>query len=276
MSTSRARRAYAGGKRPCRDSGRPGVTSPDAVTPLTAVPVNALSQYRSPGVSVSAQQRRRSQVAHRPASRREPPVAVKVAWRRSVKTLPSCGKNGGARYSRARPVGPGHRRRTRPPPGGGEGVVAPRGSRSPTPPWGSRCDDQRRYHPMQRILSHQLPAHVDETVTLAGWVHRRRLLKSVAFLIVRYALPGRSSARSARSSRKRAYAGRPPSMCVRRPASRPGCCDAGHRRVENWRHTRGRRVSSRRSRSRAACGPLRSSARAARYAAAASSARPRR
>lgn len=38
---------------------------------------------------------------------------------------------------------------------------------------------------MQRILSTQLPAHVHETVTIAGWIHRRRLLKSVAFLIVR-------------------------------------------------------------------------------------------
>ncbi|MCZ7436220.1 aspartate--tRNA(Asn) ligase [Micromonospora sp. WMMC241] len=38
---------------------------------------------------------------------------------------------------------------------------------------------------MQRILSTQLPTHVGATVRLAGWVHRRRLLKSVAFLIVR-------------------------------------------------------------------------------------------
>ncbi|GAB1690310.1 aspartate--tRNA(Asn) ligase [Krasilnikovia sp. M28-CT-15] len=38
---------------------------------------------------------------------------------------------------------------------------------------------------MQRILSTQLAAHVGETVTVAGWVHRRRLLKSVAFLILR-------------------------------------------------------------------------------------------
>ncbi|WP_433302422.1 aspartate--tRNA(Asn) ligase [Actinoplanes sp. CA-030573] len=38
---------------------------------------------------------------------------------------------------------------------------------------------------MQRILSTQLTAHRGETVTIAGWVHRRRLLKSVAFLIVR-------------------------------------------------------------------------------------------
>ncbi|HEX6969683.1 MAG TPA: aspartate--tRNA(Asn) ligase [Micromonosporaceae bacterium] len=38
---------------------------------------------------------------------------------------------------------------------------------------------------MQRVLSRHLPRHVGETVTVAGWVHRRRLLKSVAFLIVR-------------------------------------------------------------------------------------------
>ncbi|MEV5633957.1 aspartate--tRNA(Asn) ligase [Micromonospora tulbaghiae] len=38
---------------------------------------------------------------------------------------------------------------------------------------------------MQRILSAELPARVGATVRLAGWVHRRRLLKSVAFLIVR-------------------------------------------------------------------------------------------
>jgi nondiscriminating aspartyl-tRNA synthetase len=38
---------------------------------------------------------------------------------------------------------------------------------------------------VQRVLSAQLPGHVGETVTIAGWVHRRRLLKSVAFLILR-------------------------------------------------------------------------------------------
>ncbi|XVV14473.1 aspartate--tRNA(Asn) ligase [Actinoplanes sp. CA-131856] len=38
---------------------------------------------------------------------------------------------------------------------------------------------------MQRILSTQLASHVHETVTIAGWIHRLRLLKSVAFLIVR-------------------------------------------------------------------------------------------
>ncbi|MGX6601760.1 aspartate--tRNA(Asn) ligase [Micromonosporaceae bacterium Da 78-11] len=38
---------------------------------------------------------------------------------------------------------------------------------------------------MQRILSTRLTAHVGKPVTIAGWVHRRRLLKSVAFLILR-------------------------------------------------------------------------------------------
>jgi len=36
-----------------------------------------------------------------------------------------------------------------------------------------------------RILSTQLGAHTGEPVRLAGWIHRRRLLKSVAFLILR-------------------------------------------------------------------------------------------
>jgi nondiscriminating aspartyl-tRNA synthetase len=38
---------------------------------------------------------------------------------------------------------------------------------------------------VQRILSTRITRHVGETVTVAGWIHRRRLLKSVAFLIVR-------------------------------------------------------------------------------------------
>ncbi|MFF4875941.1 aspartate--tRNA(Asn) ligase [Micromonospora sp. NPDC000668] len=38
---------------------------------------------------------------------------------------------------------------------------------------------------MQRVLSHHLHLHLGTTVRIAGWVHRRRLLKSVAFLIVR-------------------------------------------------------------------------------------------
>ncbi|MEU7826517.1 aspartate--tRNA(Asn) ligase [Catellatospora sp. NPDC049111] len=38
---------------------------------------------------------------------------------------------------------------------------------------------------MQRILSVELPRHVGARITIAGWIHRRRLLKSVSFLIVR-------------------------------------------------------------------------------------------
>jgi nondiscriminating aspartyl-tRNA synthetase len=38
---------------------------------------------------------------------------------------------------------------------------------------------------MQRILSSALPEHIGSYVRIAGWIHRRRLLKSVAFLIVR-------------------------------------------------------------------------------------------
>jgi nondiscriminating aspartyl-tRNA synthetase len=37
----------------------------------------------------------------------------------------------------------------------------------------------------QRVLSAELPAHVGETVLLHGWVHRRRTLKSVSFLVLR-------------------------------------------------------------------------------------------
>lgn len=38
---------------------------------------------------------------------------------------------------------------------------------------------------MERVPAQQLPARTGTTVRAAGWVHRRRLLKSVAFLIVR-------------------------------------------------------------------------------------------
>lgn len=38
---------------------------------------------------------------------------------------------------------------------------------------------------MRRVLSTSLPTHVGRPVTIAGWLHRRRLLKSVAFLILR-------------------------------------------------------------------------------------------
>jgi nondiscriminating aspartyl-tRNA synthetase len=38
---------------------------------------------------------------------------------------------------------------------------------------------------MDRVLAADLPAHVGKTVRVAGWLHRRRELKSVTFLIVR-------------------------------------------------------------------------------------------
>jgi len=38
---------------------------------------------------------------------------------------------------------------------------------------------------ISRVLSADLPEHVGEHVTIAGWLHRRRELKSVSFLIIR-------------------------------------------------------------------------------------------
>ena len=38
---------------------------------------------------------------------------------------------------------------------------------------------------ISRVLAADLPAHVGEKVRMAGWLHRRRELKSVTFLIVR-------------------------------------------------------------------------------------------
>jgi nondiscriminating aspartyl-tRNA synthetase len=38
---------------------------------------------------------------------------------------------------------------------------------------------------ISRVLSAELPEHIGEKVTIAGWLHRRRELKSVTFLIIR-------------------------------------------------------------------------------------------
>jgi len=38
---------------------------------------------------------------------------------------------------------------------------------------------------ISRVLTAELPRHVGERVTIAGWLHRRRELKSVTFLIIR-------------------------------------------------------------------------------------------
>ena len=40
-------------------------------------------------------------------------------------------------------------------------------------------------HPTNRVLAAELPARVGETVEVSGWLHRRRQLKSVTFLILR-------------------------------------------------------------------------------------------
>ena len=38
---------------------------------------------------------------------------------------------------------------------------------------------------ISRILAADVPAHVGEHIRIAGWLHRRRELKSVTFLVVR-------------------------------------------------------------------------------------------
>src|SRR5688500_11133094 len=38
---------------------------------------------------------------------------------------------------------------------------------------------------VRRIMSDRLPEHIGREVTLKGWVHRRRVLRDVAFLILR-------------------------------------------------------------------------------------------
>ncbi|MBO0833622.1 MAG: aspartate--tRNA(Asn) ligase, partial [Actinobacteria bacterium] len=38
---------------------------------------------------------------------------------------------------------------------------------------------------ISRMLSADLPRHVGERITIAGWLHRRRKLKSVTFLVIR-------------------------------------------------------------------------------------------
>ena len=38
---------------------------------------------------------------------------------------------------------------------------------------------------ISRVLSAELPKHIGERVVIAGWLHRRRELKSVTFLVIR-------------------------------------------------------------------------------------------
>src|SRR5690349_19713137 len=72
-----------------------------------------------------------------------------------------------------------------PPPEAGEGAVVPRDPTRPRP-LGTALLSNREVPIMpQRVLSAELPAHVGETVLLHGWVHRRRTLKTVSFLVLR-------------------------------------------------------------------------------------------
>ena len=54
---------------------------------------------------------------------------------------------------------------------------------TPSPP--TAAPTAPRLRPASRVLAADLRSHVGEPVTIAGWVHRRRQLKSVSFLVVR-------------------------------------------------------------------------------------------
>jgi aspartyl/asparaginyl-tRNA synthetase len=53
------------------------------------------------------------------------------------------------------------------------------------PPTASPAPSSRQQQLASRVLAVDLPLHIGEPVTIAGWVHRRRQLKSVSFLIAR-------------------------------------------------------------------------------------------
>lgn len=54
-----------------------------------------------------------------------------------------------------------------------------------TPSTAASAPPGRQQQPVSRVLAADLPLHAGEPATIAGWVHRRRQLKSVSFLIVR-------------------------------------------------------------------------------------------
>src|SRR5215467_4097917 len=124
---------------------------------------------------------------------REPPGAVKAASRPVGEDPPEHGEErrpqaGGLPHAPS--ACPRDRAGTRPPHrrarliGGGESAVAPRVPFSPALPRGRRAHPGRSAM-ISRVLAGDLPAHVGEQVRIAGWLHRRRELKSVTFLIVR-------------------------------------------------------------------------------------------
>src|SRR6185503_19545769 len=55
---------------------------------------------------------------------------------------------------------------------------------SPAPPR-DHVETPWRAQMIHRVLASQLAAHVGETVQVSGWLHRRRELKNVTFLILR-------------------------------------------------------------------------------------------
>src|SRR5258708_10883788 len=116
---------------------------------------------------------------------REPPAAAKAASRPVVKTLPSTGRNGGrnpATCPMPRRLAPVTRpERGRPP------AAKLRWHRElPSRPHSQGVVEHIpvRSAMISRALAADLPRHVGEQVRIAGWLHRRRELKSVTFLIV--------------------------------------------------------------------------------------------
>src|SRR5258707_4498559 len=117
---------------------------------------------------------------------REPPAAAKAASRPVVKPLPSTGRNGGrnpATCPMPRRLAPVTRpERGRPP------AAKVRWHRElPSRPHSQGVVEHIpvRSAMISRVLAADLPRHVGEQVRIAGWLHRRRELKSVTFLIVR-------------------------------------------------------------------------------------------
>src|SRR5215472_6537181 len=124
---------------------------------------------------------------------REPPGAVKAASRPVGEDPPEHGEErrpqaGGLPHAPS--ACPRDRAGTRPPHrrarliGGGESAVAPRVPFSPALPRGRRAHSLRS-EMISRVLAADLPRHVGEQVRVAGWLHRRRELKSVTFLVLR-------------------------------------------------------------------------------------------
>src|SRR6266404_1102430 len=63
----------------------------------------------------------------------------------------------------------------------GESAVAPRIAFRPHP----QASRRREVPRMERILTSELAAHAGERVLLQGWLHRKRELSRVSFLVLR-------------------------------------------------------------------------------------------